>query len=115
MVIRQAEIWWADLDEEPTGSAPGFLRPIVVVQCDPINLSQIPTVVCVPLTSNLKWVDAPGNVLLKSRTTGLPRDSVANVSQIMTLDKTQLSECVGQISSASVQAIIDGVNTILGR
>ncbi len=79
MVIEQAEVWWADL-EEP-GSEPGYRRrPAVVAQCNAINRSKIATVVCVPLTSNLKWADAPGNVLLRGDDTGLPQDSVANVS-----------------------------------
>lgn len=78
MVISQGEVWWADI-EAPTGSGPGFHRPVVVVQGDPINRSRLATAVCVPLTSNLKWSAAPGNVLLRRRSTGLPRDSVANV------------------------------------
>ena len=82
MVISQGEIWWSDLPS-PTGSAPGFRRPVVVVQGDALNQSRIGTVICIPLTSNLKWSDAPGNVVLASKTTGLARDSVANVSQIL--------------------------------
>ena len=73
MVISQGEIWWADLSE-PTGSGPGYRRPVVVVQCDALNQSRVSTVVCVPLTSNLKWVDAPGNVLLTARATGLSKE-----------------------------------------
>ena len=78
-MIAQGEIWWADLGD-PSGSGPGFRRPLVVVQGESFNRSAIATVVCVPLTSNLRWADAPGNVLLAPRTTGLPRESVANVS-----------------------------------
>ena len=89
MVISQGEVWWADLPA-PVGSAPGFRRPVVVVQGDALNRSRISTVVCVPLTSNLRWADAPGNVLLSARLTGLPKDSVANVSQVLTLDRDLL-------------------------
>lgn len=76
MVISQGEVWWADL-AEPRGSEPGFRRPVVVVQSDSFNRSNIATVVCVPLTSNLRWADAPGNVLLSTKVTCLPKDSVA--------------------------------------
>ncbi len=79
MVISQGEIWWADLPA-PTGSEPGFRRPVVVVQGDSLSFSRVATVVCVPMTSNLRWKEAPGNVLLRAKTTGLPKDSVANVS-----------------------------------
>ena len=78
MVITQGDVWWADLGE-PAGSEPGFRRPVLVVQGDAFNRSRIATVVCVVLTSQLKWADAPGNVLLSARATGLPKDSVANV------------------------------------
>lgn len=96
MVISQGEIWWADLSE-PTGSGPGYRRPVVVVQCDALNQSRISTVVGVPLTSNMKWVDAPGNVLLAARATGLSKESVANVSLIVAVDRRQLTECVGKL------------------
>ena len=97
------------------GSAPGFRRPVVVVQCDAINRSRIATVVCVPLTSNVTWAEAPGNVLLKAEVTGLARDSVANVSLIVALDKGQLTERVGKLPPRHVNAIVNGVDTILGR
>jgi mRNA interferase MazF len=84
VVIGQGETWWADLGE-PVGSAPSYRRPVVVVQCDALNTSRIGTVVCVPLTSNLKWERAPGNVLLSAAATSLPKDSVANVSLIVAL------------------------------
>ena len=87
MVISQGEVWWADLGE-PTGSEPGYRRPVLVVQGDPFNRSTIATVVSVALTSTLRWEEAPGNVRLSGRSTGLPRDSVANVSQLVTLDKS---------------------------
>lgn len=114
MVIRQAEIWWADLPE-PTGSEPGFRRPVLIVQGDGLNFSQIATVVCVPLTSTLGWAEAPGNVLLRARSTGLPKDSVANVSQIVTIDRTQLIELGGRISKKQLEDVLAGVDVVLGR
>ena len=114
MVISQGEIWWADLPS-PSGSGPGFRRPVVVVQSDPINRSRIATVVCVPLTSNLKWAEAPGNVLLDARATGLPKDSVANVSQIVTLDRGLLTDLVNKLAPAKTSLIIAGINVILGQ
>ncbi len=114
MVISQGEIWWADLGE-PIGSAPGYRRPVVVVQGDAINRSLLATVVCIPLTRNLKWADAPGNLLLKAHQTGLSDDSVANVSQIVALDRLQLTERVGKIGPRHVEALLGGVDVILGR
>ena len=113
-MIAQGEIWWADLGE-PIGSAPGYRRPVLVVQCDAINASRIGTVVCVPLTSNLKWGDAPGNVVLRARTTGLSKDSVANVLLIVALDKQQLTERVGKIPRRQVDLVVAGIDVILGR
>jgi len=92
-----------------------FRRPVVVVQGDALNRSRIATVVCVPLTSHLKWGDAPGNVLLGARSTGLPRDSVANVSQIVALDKSVLTERVGKVSAAKVELLLAGIDVVLGR
>jgi mRNA interferase MazF len=114
VVIAQGEVWWADLPV-PTGSAPGFRRPILVVQGDAVNRSRISTVVCVPLTSNLVWADAPGNVLLRAESTGLSKDSVANVSQVITLDKSMLSDRVGKLPRAKVDLVIAGLDVILGR
>ncbi len=113
-MIAQGEIWWADLGE-PIGSAPGYRRPVLVVQCDAINASRIGTVVCVPLTSNLKWGAAPGNLVLRARTTGLSKDSVANVSLIVALDKQQLTERVGKIPRRQVDLVVAGIDVILGR
>jgi mRNA interferase MazF len=114
MVISQGEVWWADLPA-PSGSGPGFRRPVVVVQGDAINRSRIATVVCVPLTSNLKWATAPGNVRLTAGVTGLPKDSVANVSQIVALDRDLLTELVAKLSRAKRELLIAGIDVILGR
>jgi len=86
-----------------------------VVQCDVLNESRIGTVVCVPLTSNLKWDGAPGNVLLKARTTGLSKDSVANVSLIVALDKRQLTECTGKLPRRELDLVLTGIEIVLGR
>ena len=91
VAVSYGDIWWADL-AEPSASAPGYRRPVAVVQADALNRSRISTAVCVALTSNLDWADAPGNVVLPSELTGLPRDSVANVSQIITLDRESFRE-----------------------
>jgi mRNA interferase MazF len=114
VVVAQGQVWWANLPD-PVGSGPGLRRPVVVVQGDAFNRSRIATVVCIPLTSNLRWATAPGNVLLAAKDTGLPRDSVANVSQIVTIDRTSLTDLVGTLSSSQVQAILDGVDVVLGR
>jgi mRNA interferase MazF len=114
MVISQGEIWWADLPL-PAGSGPGFRRPVLIVQCDALNRSRIATAVCVPLTSNLKWALAPGNVRLPARLTGLPKDSVANASQIITLDKGLLTTRVGRLPPSKFSLVLSGIDTVLGR
>lgn len=114
MVIAQGDVWWADLDE-PRGSEPGYRRPVVIVQGDAFNRSHIATVVCVPLTSNLHWAEAPGNVLLTAKSTRLPKDSVANVSQIAALDREVLTERVARLSANGLAAVLAGIDTVLGR
>ena len=113
-MISQGEIWWADLPD-PAGSGPGFHRPVIVVQGDSFNRSKIATVLCVPLTSNLKWADAPGNVLLEVRLTGLPKDSVANVSQVVALDRWLLTERVGKLSRVKTDLVLAGIDVVLDR
>lgn len=112
--MTQGEVWWADLGD-PQGSEPGFRRPVVVVQGDAFNRSTLRTVVCVSVTSNLRWADAPGNVLLPARATGLTRDSVANASQLVTLDRSSLTERVGKLPPTKLGLILDGVAVVLGR
>jgi mRNA interferase MazF len=114
VVIAQGEVWWADLGE-PTGSEPGFRRPVVVVQGDAFNRSSLRTVVCVSLTSNLRWAEAPGNVLLPAKATGLPRDSVANVSQLVTVDRDALTDRTGVLSASSMELVLAGIDVVLGR
>jgi mRNA interferase MazF len=114
MVIAQGDVCWAELADR-VGSGPGFRRPVVVVQGDALNRSRIATVVCVPVTSNLKWAGAPGNVLLPARSTGLSKDSVANVSQIVALDRSVLTERVGRVSGKQLALILAGIDVVLGR
>jgi len=114
MVIAQGHVYWANLPE-PTGSGPGFRRPVLVVQGDALNRSRIRTVVCVPLTSNLRWAEAPGNVLLSARATGLPKDSVVNTSRLITLDRALLTEAVGKLSKRQLDLILSGIDIVLGR
>ncbi len=114
MVIAQGEVWWADLGD-PVGSEPGFRRPVVVVQGDAFNASSLRTVVCVALTSNTRWADAPGNVLLSARATGLPRPSVANASQLVTLDRAALTERAGRLSASNLELVLAGIDVVLGR
>ncbi len=114
MVIAQGDVCWADL-HEPVGSGPGFRRPVLVVQGDAFNRSRVAAVVCVPLTSNLKWAEAPGNVLLPARSSGLSKESVANVSQIVALDRALLTERVGRISKKQLELVFAGLDIVLGR
>jgi len=114
VVISQGEIWWAELGA-PSGSEPGFRRPVVVVQGEAFNRSSLRTAVCVSLTSNLRWADAPGNVLLTARSTGLARASVVNVSQVVTLDRAVLTERVGRLSAAKLDLVLAGIDVVFGR
>jgi len=112
--MEQGEIWWASLPE-PAGSEPGYRRPVVIVQGDAFNRSRIRTIVCVAVTSNLALADAPGNVQMPKDVTGLPRDSVANVSQVITLDRNFLIERAGRLPVDLLEEILDGIELVLGR
>jgi mRNA interferase MazF len=112
MVINQGDIFWIDLDE-PSGSEPGYRHPHLVIQNNVFNRSRINTVVVCALTSNLKRATAPGNVLLEPREANLPKQSVVNVSQIFTVDKNQLGEKIGTLSSRRVHEILDGIGLLL--
>lgn len=113
-MIQQGEIWWADL-AEPRGSEPGYRRPVVIVQGEAFNRSRIATVICATITSNLRLAKAPGNVFLSSSESGLPKDSVVNVSQVITLDRTFLAERVGLLRTVIIDEIVDGIELVLGR
>jgi len=113
VVVAQGDVFWATLPE-PVGSAPGFTRPVVVVQTDALNVSRIATVIVVPMTSNLRWADAPGNVLLRLRSTGLPKDAVANVSLVTSIDRSLLTDRVGRLSRALLRQIQSGIALVVG-
>jgi mRNA interferase MazF len=112
MVIVRGEIWWADLSES-RGSEPGFRRPVVVVQAEAFNRSRLGTVVVVAVTSNLDLAAAPGNVRLDRCDSRLPRDAVANVSQIITLDRRFLAERVGMLPTVATESIDQGLRLAL--
>lgn len=114
VTFQQGEVWWAELGE-PTGSVAGYRRPVVVVQGNSLNRSRIQTVVCVPLTSNLSWADAPGNTLLPQTATSLSKASVANVSLVTALDRSALTERIGRLSPKYLDQLLDGIDIILGR
>ncbi len=114
MVVAQGDICWADLPE-PAGSEADFRRPVIVVQGDALNRSRVETVVWVPLTTRAKRADAPGNVPLEAGSTGLPKDSVANVSQTVTIDRSLLAERVSHLSARELRLVMDGIDIVLGR
>ena len=112
MVIGRGELWWAELPE-PVASEPGYRRPVLVVQSDAFNRSRIATVVAVVLTSNLKLAQAPGNVLLPRKSTALAKDSVANVSQVITIDKSFLTEQIGRLPAYLLTEVEDGLRLVM--
>jgi mRNA interferase MazF len=111
MEIKQGDIFWVELGE-PGGSAPGYRHPYVVIQNDLFNSSKINTVIGIALTSNLARANVPGNVLLKKSEGNLPKNSVVNVSQIITIDKNDLVEKIGRLSSARINEVLDGLHLI---
>ena len=112
MVINQGDIYWIELDE-PEGSEPGYKHPHVIVQNNLFNRSQIRTVLVCPLTSNLKRASVPGNVLLGKKESNMVKQSVVNVSQVFTVDKTQLDEYVGTLSTKRITEILSGIKLVL--
>jgi mRNA interferase MazF len=110
--MNRGEIWWATLPE-PTGSEPGYRRPLLVVSSDDFNDSRIGTVVCAAITSNLRLAEAPGNVNLPASSSGLPRDSVVNVSQIVTVNKPNLTEYAGALSARKMEEVEQGLRLVL--
>ena len=109
----RGEIWWASL-QQPEASEPGYRRPVLVIQSDAFNRSKISTVVCLVITSHLKLSAAPGNVRISRRESQLPKESVINVSQIVTLDKSYLSDCVGALSNRLLRRVETGMKLVLG-
>lgn len=112
MVIERGGIWWADLGE-PRGSSPGFEHPIVIIQSDDFNKSNINTLIAALVTSNLARAEMPGNVLLSKRVSGLEKESVINITQLFTVDKTDLLEYVGTISERKMEQIDKGLRLVL--
>lgn len=110
--MRRGEIWWASLGE-PEGSAPGYRRPVLIVQSDEFNNSRISTIIVAVLTSNTALAQAPGNVLVKARHAGLAKDSVVNVSQVITVDKQCLTEKVKKLDAATLADIDNGLRLVL--
>lgn len=110
--MNRGEVWWADL-AEPKGSEPGSRRPVVIVQDDLLTRSRLATVMVAPLTTNLQRAAAVGNVLLKARDSGLSRDSVLLVCQVITIDKELLTECVGRVARRAMAHVDDGLRLAL--
>lgn len=110
--MQRGDIWWATL-RLPTGSEPGYRRPVLIIQSDDFNKSRINTVVAAMLTSNLRLKAAPGNVFLEKRSTKLPKDSVANVSQVVTLDKSFLTKRISRLSTNKMKHVDDGLRLVL--
>jgi mRNA interferase MazF len=111
--MKRGEIWWAFLPE-PTGSGPGLRRPVLVIQSNPFNESRIATVIVAVVTSNLALADAPGNVRLNKSESGLPKPSVVNVSQVLTVDRSILTERVKALPGSIIQRVNDGLRLAIG-
>jgi len=112
VVVERGQVWWTELGE-PTGSEPGFRRPVLIVQSDTFNRSRLRTVLAIVLTSNVRLVDAPGNVLIPAKVAGLPKDSVANVSQVITVDRDFLAELAGRVRGHLLKDIENGLRLVL--
>ena len=111
--MKRGEIWWASIGE-PRGSEPGYNRPVIIVSSNEFNQSLIQTVIVVVVTSNLRLVDAPGNFKITKKQSKLSKDSVVNISQIITLDKTFLTEQVGKLNSKHIGFLNEGIQLVLG-
>ena len=112
MVVHRGEVWWADL-AEPRGSEPGFRHPVLILQAESFNRSRLRTVIGVIVSSKTRLLDAPGNALLPAKESGLPRDSVANVTQFVTVDRDHLQERVGKASAATLARVEVGLRLVL--
>ena len=110
--MKRGEIWWAALPD-PAGSEPGYRRPVLIVQSDEFNRSGIRTVICAALTSNLNLAGAPGNVHLSTRASGLPKPSVVNVSQLISLDRTRLTERIKDLDTTSMLQVDEGLRLVM--
>ena len=110
--MRRGELWWVSMGE-PVGSAPGFRRPVLIVQSNEFNDSAIRTTICAAVTSNLRLAEAPGNVRLTKKASGLPQESVVNVSQLITLDKRLLTSRVGRLPAETLRNVEAGIKLVL--
>ena len=110
--MRRGEIWWASLSE-PEGSVPGYRRPVLIVQADEFTRSRISTVIVAVLTSNVALAQAPGNILIKARYSGLAKDSVVNVSQVITVDRLCLTEKVKKLEYNTIVEVDNGLRLVL--
>jgi mRNA interferase MazF len=113
VVVERGQVWTADLGE-PEGSEPGYNRPVLIVQSDAFNRSRLQTVIAVILTTNLRLLEAPGNALIPAKTSGLRKDSVANASQVITVDRDFLIELVGRVRGQSLKDVENGLRLVLG-
>jgi mRNA interferase MazF len=112
MVVKHGEIWWAELDEH-RGSEPGFACPVLVIQSDAYNRSRLSTVIVLAITSNLRLAGMPGNVLLSKKSTGLPKQSVANVTQLLTINQSRLCKKVKRLAKPELAAVEAGIRLVL--
>ncbi len=112
IILNRGEIWWANL-YEPIGSSPGYRRPVLIIQADDFNRSNINTVLCAAITTNIRLSQAPGNIFLPMKDSGLPKDSVINISQIVTLDKNNLTERVRRLKPAIISNLEYSLKLIL--
>jgi len=113
VIVERGQVWTADLGE-PEGSEPGYNRPVLIVQSDAFNRSRLHTVLAVVLSTNRRLVDAPGNVLIPAKASGLRRDSVANVSQVITVDREFLIELAGRVRGQFLKDVENGLRLVLG-
>lgn len=111
--MKRGEIWWASL-AAPTGSGPGFRRPVLVVSDDSFNGSRISTIIAAVITSNLRLADAPGNVRIEGMGSGIPKSSVVNVSQLITVDKARVNTRAGRLGPAQMASVERGLRLVLG-
>jgi len=110
--VKRGEIWWASL-EDPKGSEPGFKRPVVIISSNDFNASKIKTIIVAIITSNLRLSEAPGNFELTKKSTGLPRNSVINISQLITIDKSFLMDKTGKFTNKQIELLNDGLKLVL--
>ena len=111
--MQRGEVWWADLSM-PEGSEPGYTRPVVIVQSDLVNDSNIRTVIVATFTSNLRLADMPGNVFVERTYSNLPRDSIVNVSQILTVDRSILRDMIGRLPPSVMSSVDSGLRMVIG-